>query len=148
MTQINLTPVLKGVNDLADDPATAISCDGCIEMNRAMGTVGACKRVRDCAFKWLGALLAKRCDNADGFCVALIAKIFTGSDICAADVANRRIEKRCDCTYSIKLWERDHISTRLALLPTSRRSRQAAQYPRADFFPATGEQESLDVPRD
>src|SRR5207249_10947165 len=102
MTQVNLTPVLKGVNDLADDPATAIGGDGRIEINGAVGTVGACKRARDCAFKWFGALLAKRRDHAAGLCFTLIAKKLTGTDICAADGANRSKETGCERTYSIR----------------------------------------------
>src|SRR6266852_2416747 len=127
MTQVNLTPVLKVMNDLADDPTAPVGGNGGVEMDCAMGAIGARKRACDCAFKRLGTPLAERRDNAGSFCFAPITKIFTGSDICAADGANRRIEKRCDRTYSIKFWEREHISTRLALLPTSSRSRQAAQ---------------------
>src|SRR5260370_18201281 len=146
MTQINLKPVIKGVNDLAEGPTARVGGKGGVEMDCAMGAIGARKRACDCALKRLGTLLAERRDNAGSFCFALIAKILSGSDIRAADGANRGIEKRCDRTYSIKLWERDHISTRLALLPTSSRSRQAAQCLRADFLPTPGTQEHLHCP--
>ena len=59
-----------------------------------MSTVGASKRTGDGAFEWLGAFLAKRRDDADGFSFALVAEIFTSTNICSADRANRRIEKR------------------------------------------------------
>jgi len=67
MTQINLPPVLKVMNDLANDPATAVHGDGRVEVNGAMGTVGASECTSDRAFERFGACLAKRRNNADGF---------------------------------------------------------------------------------
>src|SRR2546429_9450042 len=146
MTQVNLTPVLKARTVLADDPRPPVGGNRRVEMDCAMGAIGARKRACDCALKWLGTLLAERRDNAGSFCFALMAKIFTGSDICAADGANRRLEKRYDRTHSIKLWGRDHISTKLGLLPTSSPSLQAAQGPPADFRPTMGGEQCLDWP--
>ncbi|HEU5313868.1 MAG TPA: hypothetical protein VFU08_08580 [Candidatus Udaeobacter sp.] len=94
MSQVNLAPVLKVVNDLADDTATAERGYGCIKVNRAMGAIGARERVRDSAFERLGALLAKRRNDAHGLCFALLAEIFASSSLAAADRAYRRIEKR------------------------------------------------------
>ena len=94
ITQINLVTVLEPVNDLAHNPAAAICRHRCVEMDSSMSTVGASKCTGDRAFEWLGALLAKRRDDADGFSFALVAEIFTSTNICSADRANRRIEKR------------------------------------------------------
>ena len=45
MSQMNLTPVLKIVNDLANDTAAAV-CGHCgIKVNFSMGAVGASERV-------------------------------------------------------------------------------------------------------
>jgi len=98
MAEINLAPVLKAVNDLANNPAAAVSGDGRVEMNGAMSAIRAGKRAGNSAFKWFGARLAKRRDNTDGFCVALIAEMLAGSNICPADCAHRGIKERCDCS--------------------------------------------------
>jgi hypothetical protein len=65
-------------------------------MNRAMSAVSAGKRSGNSAFEWFGAYLAKRRDNANRFCFALMAEIFARSNICPADCADRRIKKRWD----------------------------------------------------
>src|SRR5438034_2414141 len=146
MTQIDLTPVLKVMNDVADDPATAICGNSGIEMNRAMGAVCAGKRVRNRALERFGAFLAKRRNNAHDLCFALITEILAGSNICSTNRADRWIEKRYDRSQRIKLAKRDHVSTRFALTPTSNRLRRAAQFPRADSFPTREEQAFPDVP--
>src|SRR4030095_6438522 len=115
LTQVNLATVLKVVNNLANNPATAIGRNGRVEVNGAMGAIGAREFTGYGAFKRLGAFLTKWRNNTDDFCFALITEMLAGSNICATDCANRWIEQRCDCTQSIKLWKRDHISTRFAL---------------------------------
>jgi hypothetical protein len=60
MPQMNLTHVLKVVNDLSDDTAAAIRSHCCIKVNCAMGAVGARERGRNSALEGLGALLTKR----------------------------------------------------------------------------------------
>jgi len=95
MAQVNLAPVLKVMNDLADDTAAAVCGHGCIEVNRAVGTVGACKRAGDGTFERFGAFLAKRCSDADGLRFALIAQILASLNLSPADYAYWRVEKRC-----------------------------------------------------
>jgi hypothetical protein len=107
--QVNLTPVLKIVNDLANDTAAAV-CGYCrIEVNFAMGAVGARERGLNRAFEGLGTLLAKWRNNTHGFCVALLAEIFASSSLAAAESAYRRVEKRCGRFEQFKLAKRDHI---------------------------------------
>src|SRR4029453_35297 len=132
--------VLKVVNNLANNPATAIGRNGRVEVNGAMGAIGASELTGNRAFEWLGAFLAKWCNNPDDLCFALITEMLAASNICATDCADWRIEKRCDRTQSIKLCKRDHISTRFALTSTSNRLRRGGQFPRADSFPTKGEQ--------
>jgi hypothetical protein len=92
--QVNLAPVLKVVNDLADNTATAVCRHCCIKVDFAMGAVGAFKHARNSAFEGLGALLAKRRNDTHGLCFALSAEIFASSSLAAADCAYRRVEKR------------------------------------------------------
>jgi hypothetical protein len=92
--QVNLAAVLKLVNDLADNTATAVCGHRCIKVNRAVGAVGACKRVVNSTFERLGALLAKRRNDADCLCFASLAEILASSSLAAADCAYRRVEKR------------------------------------------------------
>src|SRR5439155_25546668 len=146
LTQINLVTVLKVVNDLANNPATAVCGNGRVEVNGTMGAIGAGEFTGNRAFEWFGAFLAKRRYNADDLCFALITEILAGSNICSTDLADRWIEKRCDSPQPIKLWKRDHISSRFASTPTSNRLRRAGQFPRADSFPAEGEQAFLGAP--
>jgi len=73
MAQMNLATVFKFVDDLANDTATAVRGHGCVEVNRAMGTVGTGKGVGDRTLERFGAFLAKWRDDPDGFCFALIA---------------------------------------------------------------------------
>jgi len=73
MAQMNLPPVFKFMNDMTDDPATAV-CGHCgFEMKCAMGTVRTRERARDRTFERFGAFLAKRRDDAGCLCFANIA---------------------------------------------------------------------------
>jgi hypothetical protein len=73
MAQLNLPPVFKFMNDVTDDPTTAV-CGHCgFEMKCAMSTVRTRERARDRTFERFGAFLAKRRDNADRLCFANIA---------------------------------------------------------------------------
>src|SRR5262245_21970373 len=114
MSQVNLAPVLKVVNDLADDAATTVRGNSGLKVDRAMRAVGACENTGNGPFKWLGTLLAKRRNDTHGFCFALHAEIFTSSSLTTADCAYRRIEKRCGRPEQFKRAKRDHISTRFA----------------------------------
>src|SRR4029450_4992737 len=140
LTQINLMTVLKVVNDLANNPATAVCGNGRVEVNGAMGAIRAREFTGNRAFERFGTFLAKRRNNADDLCFALITEILGGSNICPTDHADWRIEKRCDRTQPIKLWKRDHISARFALTATSKRLRRAAQFPQRDSLPASVEE--------
>jgi hypothetical protein len=73
MSQVNLAPIFEFVNDMANNPATAVCGHGCIEVKHAMGTVGAGEGGRDRALKRLGAFLAKWRDDAHGFSFARTA---------------------------------------------------------------------------
>jgi hypothetical protein len=73
MSQMNLTTVLKIVNDLANDTAAAVCGHCCIEVNFAMGAVGAREHGRYFTIERLGTLLAKWRNDTHGFCFALLA---------------------------------------------------------------------------
>src|ERR1700745_1375718 len=94
MSQMNLTPVLEIMNNMANDPATAVCGHRGIEVNRAMGAICACESARNSAFEWLGALLAKWRDDTRGLGFALLAEIFASSSPAAAQRAYRRVKKR------------------------------------------------------
>jgi hypothetical protein len=116
MSQMNLTPILKIMNDLPNDTAAAV-CGHCrVKVNFAMGAVGASERSRYGAFEGLGTLLAKWCNDAHGFCFALLTEILAGLGFAAADSAYRRVQKRCGRLEQFKPAKRDHISTTYALL--------------------------------
>jgi hypothetical protein len=51
MPQVDLTAVLKIMNDLADDTAPSVRGHCCIKVNCAMGAIGACERGRNSAFE-------------------------------------------------------------------------------------------------
>src|SRR4030095_11672865 len=116
MSQMNLAPVLKIVNDLANDTAPAVCGHRCIKVNFAMGAVGASERRRYSALEGLGTLLAKWRNDTHGFCFALIAEMLAGLSFAAAESAYRRVQKRCSRFEQFKLAKRDHISTTYALL--------------------------------
>jgi len=88
LTQMNLATVLKVVNNLANNPATAIGGNGCVEVNGAMGAIRASEFTGNRAFEWLGAFLAKWRNNPDDLCFALITEMLAGSNICATDCAD------------------------------------------------------------
>jgi hypothetical protein len=115
MSQVNLTPVLKIVNDLANDTAAAVRSHRCIKVNFAMGAIGAVERRRNSAFEGLGTLLAKWRNDTHGFCFASLAEIFAGLSLATAESAYRRVEKRRGRFEQFKPAKRDHISARRAL---------------------------------
>jgi hypothetical protein len=117
MSQVNLTAVLKIMDDLADDTAATVRGHCCIKVNCAMGAVGACERGRNGAFEGLGALLTKRRNDTHGFCFASLAEIFASSSLATAESAYRRVKKRRGRFEQFKLAKGDHISPRYALLP-------------------------------
>jgi len=143
--QVNLTPVLKIVNDLANDTAAAVRSHRCIKVNFAMGAVGACESCPNSAFEGLGAFLAKWRDDADGLCFAPIAEILAGSNAFSADGANWRVKKRYGRFQWFKRVKRDHISARFALLSTLLPLRPEAQFQRADSFPPMAGQQFVDA---
>src|SRR5205807_9975134 len=93
ITKLNLAPVFKFVNDLANNTATTVYGDGRVEVNPAVGAVGARKYSSDSALERFGAFLTKRCDDADSFCFALIAEIIASSTASAANCTEMWIEK-------------------------------------------------------
>jgi hypothetical protein len=109
MSQVNLTPVLKIVNDLANDTAAAVRSHRCIKVNFAMCAVGACEHGRNSAFEGLGTLLAKWRNDTHGFCFALLAEIFASLSLAGAESAYGRVKKRCGRFEQFKLAKRDHI---------------------------------------
>src|SRR5437870_7703438 len=96
MSQMNLTAVLKIMNDLADNTAAAVCGHCCIKVNCAMGAVGTCEHGRNSAIEGFGALLTKRRDDTHGFCFALLAEIFPSARLAAAQGAYRRVKKGTD----------------------------------------------------
>src|SRR5438552_11717643 len=144
MPQMQLTAIFKIENDAANNPAAAIGGDGSVKVQRAMLAIRAVELVCDRAGKRLRAFCAKRRDDADSLSVAFIAKIFAMGNAGSANRADRRIKQRCNRGETVKLCERQHISTSRALASTSSRRRQAARFRRADFCRATEEPESRD----
>src|SRR5207302_2554593 len=116
MSQVNLTPVLKFVYDLANNTPPTVRGHRCIKINGAMGAVGAGERGCDSPFEGLRALLAKRRNNTDGLRFALLAEIFSSSSFAAAKRAYRRVKKGCRRFKQFKLAKRDHILNRCALI--------------------------------
>jgi hypothetical protein len=86
------------VNDLTNNSATAVCGNGGVEVNGTMGAISTGEFTGNRAFEWFGAFLAKRRDNADDLCLALITEILATSNICSTDHADRWIEKRCNRT--------------------------------------------------
>src|SRR4029077_6654314 len=87
MSQVNLTAVLKIMDDLADDTAATVRGHCCIKVNCAMGAVGACERARNGAFEGLGALLTKRRNDMHRLCFASLAEIFASASLAATERA-------------------------------------------------------------
>src|SRR5947208_15491627 len=90
MSQVNLMPVLKFVNDLSNDTPATVRGHCCIKINGAMGAVGTGERGCNSPFEGLRALLAKRRNNTHGLGFALLAEIFSSSNLAAAERAYRR----------------------------------------------------------
>src|SRR5256886_6726351 len=103
MSQMNLTAVLKVMNDLADNTAAAVCGHCCIKVNCAMGAVGTCEHGRNSAIEGFGALLTKRRDDTHGFCFALLAEIFASPSLAATQGAYRRGKKRNPPLRPIKI---------------------------------------------
>src|SRR5205085_6083800 len=74
MAKMNLASVFKIENDVANDSAASVSRNRGVEMEDAMGAVGAGKDGGNCAIKRLGTFRAKRRPNSANFCVAFAAK--------------------------------------------------------------------------
>ena len=117
MSQMNLSRVLKVVNDLSDDTAAAIRRRRCIKVNGAMSAVRARERGRNRAFEWLGALLTKRCNDSYRLCFALLAEMFARSSLSAAERAYGWVKKRHGRFEQFKLAKREHVLPKSALLP-------------------------------
>jgi hypothetical protein len=94
VTQMNLAPVFKFVDDFANDSATTICGHRGVEVDRAMGAVGARKLAGNSTFKGFRTLPAKWRDDADGLCFAPIAEILAGSNVFPAICANWWVKKR------------------------------------------------------
>src|SRR3989442_15296170 len=90
MTEMDLAPVLKVMDNLANDSATAIRCDRSVKMNRAMSAVRANKGAGNCAFERFGAFPAERRDDARGLRLTFFAQVVVRSDYRRADRADRR----------------------------------------------------------
>jgi hypothetical protein len=114
MAQMNLATVFKFVDDLANDTATAVRGHGCVEVNRAMGTVGTGKGVGDRTLERFRTFFAKWRDDTDSFCFALIAQILASSNPFTADCAERRVKKRNGRFPQVKLLKSDHVSAKSA----------------------------------
>src|SRR5437867_12022486 len=94
MAKMTLPAVFKIENDVANNPATSISRNSGIEMERAMRAVGAGERVCDCAIKRLGTFRAEGRHDSGNFRFALVAKIFADLHRPRANGARRRIKQR------------------------------------------------------
>src|SRR5438552_17293421 len=110
MAQVNFASVFKFVDDLANDTATAVCGHGCVEVNRAMGTVGTGECAGDSALQRFRAFLAKSRDDADGLCFALIAEILATSNPSPADGANLRAASRYGCSQPANLLKHRPVS--------------------------------------
>src|SRR2546421_5729905 len=117
MSQMNLTAVLKIMNDLADNTAAAVCGHCCIKVNCAMGAVGTCEHGRNSAIEGFGALLTKRRDDTHGFCFALLAEIFASPSLAAAQGAYRRGKKRNPPLPPIKNSKSGQIFSQIPLFP-------------------------------
>src|SRR5436190_23440932 len=67
MAKMNLASVFKIENDVSDDAAASVSRNRRIEMEDAMGAVGAGKGGGNCPIKRLGTFRAKRRHNSETF---------------------------------------------------------------------------------
>src|SRR5260370_39841599 len=109
MAQIDLAAVFKIVNNLADDPATAIGGDRGVKMNCAMGAVRTRKLTDNCAFKRFRTSCTKRRNNTRGLFLASFAEIFARPDHRRADRTDWRVEERNDRMQTTKVCQDRHI---------------------------------------
>src|SRR5438874_8897644 len=119
VAKMDLAPVFKIENHMANDSAASVSGNGGVEMEGAMGAVGARESSGDCSGKGLGAFRAKRRHDSGNLRFTILAKIFAQIDRRRANGARRRIEQRRDSAEKARGCERRHISTSRALLATS-----------------------------
>src|SRR5882724_2332583 len=103
MAKMNLACVFKIENDVANDSAVSVSRNRGIEMEDAMGAVGAGKGGGNCPIKRLGAIGARR-----------------------------RIEQRRDPAKKARCCAHRRISTSRALSATSSTRLRAARFRRED----------------
>src|SRR5260370_5334960 len=112
MAQIDLAAVFKIVNNLTDDPATAIGGSRSVKMNFAMGAVRTRKLTDNCAFKRFRASCTKRRNNARGLFLASSAEIFARPDYPRADCTDRRERGEADApTYPQACQHTQHFTT-------------------------------------
>src|ERR1700693_3177205 len=140
MAKMDLAAVLKIEHDVANDSAAAVSGNRGVEIEGAMGAVGAGKCGRDCAIKRFGAFRAKRRHDSRNLCFTFRAKIFAQIDRCRANGARRRIKQGRDSAKKARTGECRHISTSRALSATSSTRLRAARFRPVDFFQATATQ--------
>jgi hypothetical protein len=117
MSQVNLTAVLKIMNNLTDDAATAVRGHRCIKVNCAVGTVRTGKSGRNSALEGLRALPTKRRNYSCGLRFALLTEIFARSSLAVTERAYRGVKKRRSGFEQFNFAKRDHISPKCALLP-------------------------------
>ena len=142
-----LAAVFEIVHDLADDSAAPIGRDCRFEMNFAMGAIGASERIGDRAVERLRTLLAKWRNNPGGFCFALTRRDTRRLDICVADRAEGRIEKRCGRTQAIQtLRSATYFNQMRIIAQSGQRYDQAGRFRRACSFPTREERAFADVP--
>src|SRR5204862_6358339 len=111
MTKMDLAPVLKVMDDLANDSATAIRRDSSVKMNRAMSAVRANKGAGNCAFERFRTFPAERRDDARGLCLTFFAQVVVRSDHCGADRTDRRVEAPSKTGHANKPFLAPQIST-------------------------------------
>src|SRR5256885_7170850 len=108
MAQIDLAAVSKIVNNLADDPATAIGGDRSVKMNCTMRAVRTRKLTDNCAFKRFGTSCTKRPNNTRGLFLASSAEIFARPDYRRADRTDWRGEEGEKCNLNTENTVRRH----------------------------------------
>src|SRR5437016_14590203 len=89
MAQVNVAPVFKFVNNLANNTASAVRGHGRLEVNCPMGAVGTCKCAFDGAVEWFRAFVAKWRADENGFDFAMIAKMLESSNASHIACADR-----------------------------------------------------------
>jgi len=94
MPQVHLAAIFKTQDYDANDSATAISRNGGIKIERAMGAISTGERFADRAGEWLRTFLAKWRDDARSFVLARVAEIGIAREAIAAYFAIRWIKQR------------------------------------------------------